>query len=208
MTMMNMSAEIRVKNSYESLYYCSDSNDPEADEILREQIQKAFADHDVLLSDRPSPETLREIMLDAYKQSLKELGGWEPTESQIRAFTQDFDRFTKDRDNFYDVTFRMYEAKYQGDSVDLMAEYERTVDHIGISSKVIGQTNDKVEFVEASPKMSYMGHVPQASIPADHYDYEPAAPEVIRSDADEPELRSNRQYAVNDQELESNGPEI
>lgn len=208
MTIMNMSAEIRVKNSYESLYYCSDSNDPEADEILREQIQKAFADHDVLLSDRPSQEQLREIMLDAYKHSLKELDGLEPTESQIRAFTQDFYRFTKDRENFYDVTFRMYEAKYQGDSVDLMAEYERTVDHVGISSKVVGQTNNKIEFGEAGQKMSYMGHVPQASVSAAHYDYEPAASELIRSAADETELRSNRQYAVNDQELDSNGPEI
>lgn len=206
---MYMSSEIRVKNSYESLYYCSDSNDSEADAILREKIQKAFADHDVLLSDRPSQEKLREVMLDAYKESIKELGGSDPSEPQIKAFTQDFDRFTKDRDNFYDVTFRMYEANYQGDSVDLAAEYERTVrDHVRISSMVVGQTNEKIDFVEAASKISYMGHVPQVSVPVARYDYEPAAPELKRGDADEQEPNSNRQYALNDEELESNGPEI
>lgn len=209
MMIVNMSPEIRVKNSYESLYYCSESNDPEADEILREQIQKSFTDHDVLLSDRPSQEKLRKVMLEAYKESMKELGGSEPTEPQIKAFMQDFYRFTKDRDNFYDVTFRMYEAKYQGDSVDLAAEYERTVrDHVGMSSMVLGQSNEKSEFVEAGSRMSYMGHVPQASVPVASYDYEPAATELIRCNEDESEPNSNRQYAVNNQELESNGPEI
>lgn len=209
MTILNMSPELRVINSYESLYYYSDSKDSEADEILREQIQKAFADHDVLLSDRPSRGKLREVMLDAYKESMKELGGSDPTELQIKAFTKNFDRFTKDRDNFYDVTFKMYEANYQGESVDLAAEYERSVrNNDGISSILVGQTNKKIEYGEAGTKISYMAHVPQASAPVARYDYEPAASELIRGDKDEPELNSKRQYAVNDQELESNGPEI
>lgn len=114
MTIMDMSPEIRVKNNYESLYYGVDSNDPEVDEILREQIQKAFIDHDVLLSDRPSHELLREVMLDAYRETIKELGGSEPTKLQMKAFTHEFDRFTKDHIDFYEGTFNRYEAKYQG----------------------------------------------------------------------------------------------
>ncbi|OMF76790.1 hypothetical protein [Paenibacillus glucanolyticus] len=209
MTIINMSPEIRVKNSYESLYYCIDSNDPEADEILREQIQKAFVDHDLLLSDRPSQKKLHEVMLDAYKESMKQLGGTEPTELEIQAFTKEFNRFTKEHQDFYDVSFRRFEEKYLGDSVDLPAEYERTVrDHDGISSIVAGQTNEAAEVVEAGSKISYLGHVSQASVPIARYHYEPAASKLTRSHVDEPELKPNRQYAVNNQELESNGPEI
>ncbi|MGC6586642.1 hypothetical protein ACPV3A_16945 [Paenibacillus sp. Dod16] len=209
MTIINMSPEIRVKNSYESLYYYVDSNDPEADEILREQIQKAFVDHDLVLSDRPSQKELQEVMLDAYKESMKQLGGTEPTELEIQAFTREFNRFTKEHQDFYDVSFRMFEEKYQGDSVDLAAEYERTVrGHDGISSFVAGQPNEESEIVEVGSKMSYLGHVPHASVPIARYHYEPAASTLTRSHEDEPELKPNRQYAVNNQELDSNGPEI
>lgn len=37
----------------------------------------------------------------------------EPTELEIRTCIRDFDRFTKDHEHFYDVTYEMYELKYQ-----------------------------------------------------------------------------------------------
>lgn len=208
MTIMDMSPEIRVKNSYESLYYYVDSNDPEVDEILREQIQKAFFNHDVLLSDRPSQELLREVMLDAYTEIMKELGGSEPTKLKMKAFTHEFDCFTKDHIDFYEGTFKRYEAKYQGDTADLVADYERTFqgqdDEL---SMVVGKTNKEIERIQTDSKMSYMGHVPQATAPVAHFDYEPTVSGSIRSDEEE-EIKYNRQYAVNDEELESDGPEV
>lgn len=209
MTMMDMSPEVRVKNNYESLYYCVDSNDPEVDEILREQIQKAFIDHDVLLSDRPTQEKLREVMLDAYKETMKELGGSVPTKSKMKTFTHEFDHFIKDHTDFYEGTFKMYEAKYQGDTVDLAAEYERTAqdrDNV-LSMGAVGKTKKDIELIQEDSKMSYMGHVPEAMAPVARFDYEPVASGYIRSDEEEV-INANRQYAVNDQELESNGPEV
>ncbi|MCL6663425.1 hypothetical protein [Paenibacillus amylolyticus] len=206
MTIMIMSSKSRVKNSYESLYYCADSKDPETDDIVREQIQKSFADYDVLLSDRPSHEKLLEIMLDAYKASMKQLAGLEPTELETKTFIRDFDRFTKDHEHFYDVTYEMYEVKYQGDTVDLSAEFERSVrDKGGIYSLVVEETNNSVK---TDSKISYLGHVPQAYMPVTSQTYDQASFELIRGDVDDSKLHSNKQYTVNDQELDNNGPEL
>jgi hypothetical protein len=104
----------------------------------------------------------------------------------------------------------MYEAKYQGDTVDLAAEYERTAQDQDneLSMAAVGKTNKEIELIELDSKMSYMGQVPEATAPVARFDYEPAASGYIRNDEEEEEINSNRQYAVNDQELESNGPEV
>lgn len=205
MDILNMSSDIRVKNSYESLYYCSNSNDPETDEVLREQIQKAFVMYDVLLSDRPSRETLREVMLEAYTESKKVLDRLQLTELEIKAFTRDFDCFTKEHQDFYNVTFKMFESKYQGDSVDLAAEYERSVrDQKEIPFMVDQQEYENKLLVEVGSKMSYLGHVSQASVPIIRQNYEVVSHEI-------PDLileKSKWQRASNDEELEFKEPEL
>ncbi|MEK4277699.1 hypothetical protein [Paenibacillus sp. FSL R7-0026] len=130
----------------------------------------------------------------------------EPTELEIRTCIRDFDRFTKDHEHFYDVTYEMYELKYQGDSVDLAAEFERSVrDQGGISSLMVEETND---FVKTDSKISYLGHVPQASVPVTSQAYEHESSELIRGDVDDTKHHLNKQYIVNDQELDNNGPEL
>ncbi|MEW4426049.1 hypothetical protein AB1I68_00980 [Paenibacillus pabuli] len=92
--------------------------------------------------------------------------------------------------------------------MDLVADYERTFkgqdDELSV---VVGKTNKDIERIQTASKMSYMGHVPQATAPVTHFNFESAASGSIRSDEEE-EINSSRQYAVNDQELESDGPEV
>lgn len=122
-----LSAEGRVRNSYEAMYYRTDSGDPEVDEIVRSEIQHSFRRHGITLSDQPNNETLRNIMLDAYKKSAQELGGSTITSERSSNLTRDFDAFTKNHPDFYKTSFDAYEDKYNGETVDFFADYDRVI---------------------------------------------------------------------------------
>lgn len=121
-----MSPEGRVKNSRDSLFYRVNSGDPEVDEILRQETLIAFKEHDVLLADKPSPETLRAIMLHAAKESTKELQRSHLTPEQMQTIERNFDAMA-DRPNFYKKTFEAFETRHFGEPVDFTADYERMV---------------------------------------------------------------------------------
>lgn len=123
--------ESRIKNSYESLYYRADSGDPESDEIVREEIQRSFQRHGVVLTDKPDQARLRHIMLDAYKTSTEELGGQKLSSDWETNLTRDFDTFTKRHPSFYTSTFESYESRYAGEPVDLSASYDRMIHEDG-----------------------------------------------------------------------------
>lgn len=70
---------------------------------------------------------------------------------------------------------------------------------------MVEETND---FVKTDSKISYLGHVPQASVPVTSQAYEHESSELIRGDVDDTKHHLNKQYIVNDQELDNNGPEL
>lgn len=121
-----MSPEGRIKNSYESLYYRANSGDPEADEILRLEMQTSFKEHDVVLSDKPKPERLRQVMIHAVGESTKELQRAPLTPEQSESITQSFDTVSA-RARFYETVFSSVESRHRGEPVDFSAEYERMI---------------------------------------------------------------------------------
>lgn len=173
--------ESRIKNSYESLYYRTNSGDPESDKIVREEIQQAFRRNGVILADNPDDSMLRGIMLDAYKKSTQELGGegglssnWENN------LTRDFDMFTKHHPSFYTTTFESYERRYDGEPVDFSADYERMVqENDGVNPFITEPTEadlgamqrDRLKQFSRGGEMraaglSYTGHAPEVKTQA------------------------------------------
>lgn len=133
-----LSPESRIKNSYESLYYRAGSGDPETDEIVKGAIQQAFRQHGVTLGDQPKDAVLRTIMLDAYKQSTKELGGETLSPKREQNLMRDFDQFTRNHPSFYKSSFESFENRYAGEPVDFFADYDRMVqDNDGVDPLVI-----------------------------------------------------------------------
>ena len=100
-----LSPEGRIKNSYEAMYYRTESGDPKSDEIIKDEIQHSFRRHGITLSDQPNNDRLRDVMLDAYKKSAQELGGASLSPNWSENLTRDFDGFTKDHTSFYKKTF-------------------------------------------------------------------------------------------------------
>jgi|UPI0007880181 hypothetical protein len=122
----NLSPESRIKNSYESLYYRADSGDPEADTIVREEMQRSFRRRGVVLADNPDDVILKTLMVDAYKKSTKELSAGNLSPNWEKNLLRDFDTFTKNHPSFYTTTFDSYENRY-GVPVDFSADYERMI---------------------------------------------------------------------------------
>ncbi len=135
-----LSAEGRIKNSYESMYYRAQSGDPESDGILKDEIQHSFRRRGVILADNPDHTVLRDIMLDAYKQSTKELGGESLSPDREKNLVRNFDAFTANHPSFYTKTFDSFESKYEGETVDFHADYDRMV-----------QDNDGVNPLQTEP---------------------------------------------------------
>lgn len=228
----------RVRNSYESLYYNVNSNDPEADEVVRGHIQSAFKKHNVVLTDNPTVAQLRSVMVSAYKESILELDGGHVSDHTIDAFEQDFDRFAKDHPSFYASTFSSYEDRYDGETVDFSADYTRAMSDVDLtpSEDDIDQMFESVEregFEDAVSTMktsglSYTGHVPDSKLQTKKRTYmqikeeEMAAAEMKgEHDRKYDEYARNRQggyqkttagddygFDEHDYELEDDGPEF
>lgn len=144
-----MSPEGRIKNSTESLYYRTNSGDPEVDEILHQQTLISFKEHDVLLSDKPTPERLRAVMVHAAKESTKELQRAHLTPEQTQAIERNFDAMAE-RPKFYEKTFDGFETRHFGEPVDFSADYERMVrDNGGKPPWEMGTTNEMMAAMEA-----------------------------------------------------------
>lgn len=125
-----LSPEGRTKNSYEALYYRVNSGDPETDEVLRREIQNSFREYDITLADGPNKDILRIVMLQAYKNTAKEIQGEDLTPEQIETIEQNFDSLVDNHTKFYDTVFDSYERKYEGETVDFSADYERYLKEI------------------------------------------------------------------------------
>lgn len=121
-----ISPEGRIKNSTESLYFRTQSGDPEVDEIIRQETLIAFKEHDVVLTDNPKPELLRSVMLHAAKESTKELQRSLLTPEQTQTIERNFDTMAA-RPKFYEKTFEGFEIRHFGEPVDFTADYERMV---------------------------------------------------------------------------------
>ena len=167
----NLSPEGRVKNELESLYFRVKSGDVETEELLRRGIQEAFREHDVTLHDKPSEDTLRNVMLDAYKGTTKELQGKELSPEQIQTIEQHFDSLKDNYDKFYETIFDSYEKRYKGEPVDFEADYERMIqsyrDGDPFQSLITEQDLDAMERAYNQDKqtrsgLSYAGRVPEA----------------------------------------------
>jgi hypothetical protein len=144
-----LSPESRIKNSYESLYYRAGSGDPETDEIVKGAIQQSFRRHGVTLNDHPDDAVLRNVMLDAYKESTKELGGENLSSSREQNLTRDFDRFTKNHPSFYMLSFESYENRYKGEPVDFFADYDRLIqENDGVDPFVVEPTEADLEAMQ------------------------------------------------------------
>lgn len=126
-----LSPEGRVRNSYESLYYRARSGDPETDRVVKDAIQQSFSDFGVHLTDNPSKDTLRDIMVRAYKASAKEIGGVPLSGGGEDNLSREFDRFTTRHRMFYEKTFDSFERKYRGETVDFIVDYNRMVEANG-----------------------------------------------------------------------------
>ncbi|MCC2248972.1 hypothetical protein JUJ52_03240 [Virgibacillus sp. AGTR] len=66
-------------------------------------------------------------MLDAYKKSTKEIGGESLSPDWEKDLIRDFDAFTASRPSFYTSMFDSYESRYEGEPVDISADYDRMV---------------------------------------------------------------------------------
>lgn len=144
-----LSPESRIKNSYESLYYRAGSGDPESDEIVKGAIQQSFRRHGVTLSDQPDDAVLRNVMLDAFKESTKELGGETLSASRDQSLTRDFDRFTRNHTSFYSVSFESFETRYEGEPVDFFADFDRLVqENDGVNPFVVEPTEADLEAMQ------------------------------------------------------------
>lgn len=168
-----LSPESRIKNSYEAMYYRTDSGDPKTDEIVRNEIQDSFRKHGLTLSDQPNDRTLRNVMLDAYKNSAKELGGNELPPDRSDNFSREFDTFTRNHSTFYKKTFESYENKYNGETVDFFADYDRVMQEsngMGLaaeptSADLEAMQRDRLRQFSREGEMkaaglSYVGHAP------------------------------------------------
>lgn len=169
-----LSPESRIKNSYESLYYRAGSGDPETDEIVKGAIQQSFRRHGVTLTDQPDDAVLRSVMLDAFKESTKELGGEPLSASREQSLARDFDHFTRNHTSFYTVSFESFENRYEGEPVDFFADYDRMIqDNDGVDPFIVEPTNADLEAMhrdrlqkfsrEGEMKaagLSYTGHAP------------------------------------------------
>lgn len=145
----SLSAEGRVRNSYEALYYNAKSGDPETDDIMRSQMQQAFRNEDVLLADSPDDERLRDVMLNAYKSSTGELQGSEINPEQSQTLERDFDAFTDNHPQFYASSFDAYEKKYDGEPVDFAADYDRMIQaNNGVNPYEPEPTGDDLDLME------------------------------------------------------------
>lgn len=168
--------ESRIKNSYESLYYRTNSGDPETDKIVREEIQQAFRRQGIILADNPDDTMLRDIMLDAYKKSTQELGGKDGLSSNWENnLTRDFDTFTRSHPSFYTTTFESYERRYDGEPVDFSADYERMVqENDGVNPYMVEPTEADLDAMQReslkrfsrdgemrAAGLSYTGHAPE-----------------------------------------------
>lgn len=124
---MKLSPESRVKNSYEALYYRVESGDPKMDEIERQEIQRAFRENDVVLADNPKEDVLKGIMVQAFQRSAKALQQKDLSPLQMKMIEQEFDQFTKNHPDPYGTLFDSYEQRYDGETVDFSADYERYI---------------------------------------------------------------------------------
>lgn len=138
----------RVRNNYEALYYNVDSDDPDMDDILKEEIQRAFEQRGVTLLDNPNDDVLREIMLDACVESVKKIGGRPLSQVQEERIEQEFDKFTSEHSSFYELSFKTYEYKYK-EFVDEKlidarlaqnADNEHNLSYIGCVPEAVEQT--------------------------------------------------------------------
>lgn len=144
-----LSPESRIKNSYESLYYRAGSGDPESDEIVKGALQQAFRRHGVTLSDQPDDAVLRNIMLDAVKESTKELCGETLSANREQSLTRDFDQFTRNHTSFYTVSFESFESRYEGEPVDFLADYDRMIqENGGVNPFVVEPTEADLEAMQ------------------------------------------------------------
>lgn len=169
-----LSPEGRIKNSYESLYYRAGSGDPETDEIVKEEIQHSFRRHGIVLTDNPDKAILRDVMLDAYKKSTEELGGEDLSPSWEENLTRDFDTFTHSHPSFYTSTFQSYENRYEGETVDFSADYDRMVqENDGVDPFMVEPTEADLDAMQrdrfkqysreaemSAAGLSYAGHAP------------------------------------------------
>ncbi|MCR6108559.1 hypothetical protein HXA32_20020, partial [Salipaludibacillus agaradhaerens] len=167
-------AESRIKNSYESLYYRVGSGDLESDAIVRDAIQHTFRRRGVVLTDDPDSTTLRDVMLDAYKQSTKTLGGETLSPDWEKNLVRNFDTFTHNHPSFYTKTFDAFEERYEGEPVDFFADYERMVqDNDGVTPFHVEPTEAELEAMQRdhikqfsregemkAAGLSYTGHAP------------------------------------------------
>ncbi|HET7615445.1 MAG TPA: hypothetical protein VFK27_00715, partial [Bacillales bacterium] len=156
--------------------YRASSGDPESDEIVREEIQRSFRQHGIILADHPDDDALRDIMLDAYKKSTQELGGDDLSSDWENKLTRDFDTFTASHSDFYTTTYDSYETRYEGEPVDLAADYDRMVqENDGVDPHFIEPTEADIDAMERDrlkqfsragemkpAGLSYTGHAPGA----------------------------------------------
>jgi len=145
----------RIQNNYEALYYNIDSDDPEMDEIVKEQLQKSFERYNVTIADNPHPTILRDVLVDAYKESVKQISGDALSSSQIAQLTSTFDTFTTQHPRFYDASFASYADKYEGETVDMHVLYRRAMSTDNGSSPFSFNPHPASE-------LSYSGYVPEA----------------------------------------------
>lgn len=193
-----LSPESRIQNSYEAMYYNVSSGDPDADEIVRNEIQQTFKQYNIILADNPDKETLRRILLDSYQSSIDALGGEDVNAVKSKQFEREFDTFVANHSKFYDITFQSYERKYDGESVDFTAEYNRT----------FGQSEEPNTYqtkpVNSSLKMgngqhdyhkvsglSYLGHAPETRELPNRRTYQPT-----KQDKTDLEVIKGRNYDV------------
>lgn len=175
----NLPPESRIKNSYESLYYRTESGDPESDQIVRDEIQHSFRRHGIILTDNPDDAVLRDVMLDAYKKSTKELGGEDLPSGWEKNLTRDFDSFTESHPTFYTSSFDSYENRYEGEPVDFSADYDRMVQENGgtdpfmmepTEADLDAMQRDSLKRYSREGEMkaaglSYAGHAPEVETP-------------------------------------------
>lgn len=193
-----LSPESRIQNSYEAMYYNVSSGDPDADEIVRNEIQQTFKQYNIILADNPDKETLRSIMLDSYLSSIEALGGGEIDANKSKQFVREFDTFVANHSKFYDITFESYERKYVGESVDFTSEYTRTVrqseEPNTYQTKPVNSSlnmgNGQHEYHEVSG-LSYLGHAPETKELPNRLTYQPT-----KQDNTELEKLKGRNYDV------------